>query len=53
VYPPRFGPYPFIELLRNGAQVVWLNDYNQMQLYYQPEAVAAAMGRTSAWLQGR
>ena len=45
------GARAFIERLPNEPDVEWLNDYNQMELYYVPEAVSQAMSATSAWLQ--
>ena len=45
------GAKEFIEKLPNGAETLWLNDYNQIELYYVPEAVDAAMRSTSAWLR--
>ncbi|WP_420459173.1 nuclear transport factor 2 family protein [Neolewinella sp.] len=45
------GAKEFIDILPTRPEVVWLNDYNQLQLYYMPEAVDAAMERTSAWLR--
>ncbi len=45
------GARAFIERLPGKPETVWLNDYNQMELYYVPEAVSEAMAATSAWLQ--
>ena len=46
------GAKDFIAGLPNTPEVVWLNDYNQMELYYLPEAVEVALGRTAGWLRG-
>ena len=45
------GAKDFIELLPNEPEVLWLNDYNQQDLYFVPEAVQPAMSSTSAWLR--
>ena len=47
------GAKDFIAELPGKPEVVWLNDYNQSQLYCMPEAVHAALGRTAAWLGGQ
>ena len=44
------GAKSFIENLPTEPTVHWLNDYNQVELYYVPEAVSAAMQHTSEWL---
>lgn len=45
------GARAFIERLPAEPETLWLNDYNQMELYYVPAAVQEAMAATSAWLQ--
>ena len=47
------GAKSFIENLPNEPTVHWLNDYNQVELYYVPEAVTAAMQHTGEWLRGQ
>ena len=45
------GAKAFIERLDEEPKVKWLNNYNQVQLYYVPEAVDQAMTSTSEWLR--
>ena len=45
------GAKAFIDKLPSKPTVHWLNDYNQVELYYVPEAVTAAMQYTGDWLR--
>ena len=44
------GAKDFIDGLPGDPKVKWLNDYNQIELYYKPAAVSDAMGQMSEWL---
>ena len=45
------GAKAFIERLDDEPEVEWLNNFNQVELYYVPEAADQAMASTSAWLR--
>ncbi|MGD1894619.1 MAG: alpha/beta fold hydrolase [Cyclobacteriaceae bacterium] len=45
------GAQAFYDQLKNSKDIVWLNDYNQQQLYFEPEAVEAAMSAVVDYLQ--
>ncbi|MEM8783244.1 MAG: alpha/beta fold hydrolase [Planctomycetota bacterium] len=46
------GARRFIERLPGETPTItWLNDYTQEQIYYEDDAVTAAMNATSAWLK--
>ena len=47
------GARAFINRLPARPKAVWLNDYTQMDLYYKPEAVTAAIDTTSIWLRAQ
>ena len=45
------GAKDFYNQLNGSKDIVWLNDYNQQQLYFEPEAVEAAMNAVVDYLQ--
>lgn len=46
------GAKQFYELLGGEKDIKWLNEFNQQQLYFEPEAVNAAMGEVVNYLKG-
>jgi uncharacterized protein len=44
------GAKQFFSNLKGEKHIEWLNNYNQMQFYYQPEAVNAAVEQVVEWL---
>ncbi|TAI47363.1 alpha/beta fold hydrolase [Flagellimonas allohymeniacidonis] len=45
------GAQQFYELLPGDKEIKWLNDYNQQQLYFEKEAVTAAMAEVVGFLK--
>ncbi len=45
------GTQQFYEHLQGDKSIKWLNDYNQQQLYFEKEAVDAAMSEVVAYLK--
>lgn len=45
------GAKDFYELLKGEKDIVWLNEYNQQQLYFVKEAVDAAMKEVTQYLK--
>ena len=45
------GTKEFYELLKGEKEMVWLNEYNQQQLYFEEEAVSAAMDQVVGYLK--
>ncbi|QCW99423.1 hypothetical protein FGM00_04610 [Aggregatimonas sangjinii] len=45
------GAKQFYELLDGKKEIKWLNDYNQQQLYYEEDAVSAAMNEVVNYLK--
>ncbi len=46
------GAKQFYELLGGEKDIKWLNEFNQQQLYFESEAVNAAMGEVVSYLKG-
>ena len=46
------GTTDFYEKLKGEKDIVWLNEYNQQQLYFEKEAVSAAIGEVVGYLKG-
>ena len=46
------GARDFYEQLEGEKDIVWLNEFNQQQLYFEKEAVDAAMGEVVRYLRG-
>lgn len=47
------GAKAFLEQLSGNKEAIWLNEYNQQQLYYESEAVNAAIGTVVEYLQAK
>ncbi|RNC92095.1 MAG: alpha/beta hydrolase [Allomuricauda sp.] len=45
------GAQEFYELLKGKKEIKWLNEYNQQQLYFEEEAVNAAMNEVVNYLK--
>lgn len=45
------GAKAFYKLLKGEKDIVWLNEYNQQQLYFEEEAVSAAMDQVVGYLK--
>ncbi|MEM8508689.1 MAG: nuclear transport factor 2 family protein [Bacteroidota bacterium] len=45
------GAKQFYELLKGQKDITWLNQFNQQQLYFEADAVNAAMGEVIAYLK--
>ncbi|MEO0572474.1 MAG: nuclear transport factor 2 family protein [Bacteroidota bacterium] len=45
------GAKKFYELIEGEKEIKWLNDYNQQQLYFDVDAVNAAMDKVVAYLK--
>ena len=47
------GAKDFYEKLKGEKDIVWLNEYNQQQLYFEKGAVDAAVGKVVEYLKGK
>ncbi|MEL7122949.1 MAG: nuclear transport factor 2 family protein [Bacteroidota bacterium] len=47
------GAKSFYEQLNGEKDIVWLNDYNQQQLYFEEEAVNSAVSEVVGYLSGK
>jgi hypothetical protein len=47
------GAHLFFEKVKSEKKEVWLNEFNQLQLYIEPEAVNKAAGLALQWLQDK
>ena len=47
------GAKAFLEQIPGNKEVIWLNEYNQQQLYYEEEAVNAAISKVVDYLQSK
>lgn len=45
------GTKDFYEQLSGEKDIIWLNEFNQQQLYFEPQAVHSAIGKVAAYLQ--
>ena len=46
------GTKTFYNHLKGKKEIVWLNEYNQQQLYFEKEAVNGAINKVAAYLTG-
>lgn len=47
------GAKAFLEEIPGNKEAIWLNEYNQQQLYHEKEAVTAAIEKVVNYLQGQ